>query len=99
MILRRAVEHLKHQHWTAIGIDLVIVVLGVFIGMQVSNWNQQRGTDEQAAASTARLKTDMRNPDVVLRLRIADLETRLVDLTGNNRTIMENLRAIAREKP
>ena len=41
------------------------------------------------------------NPDMVryLRLRIADLETRMVDLTSNNREIMESLRAIAKEKP
>ena len=42
MILRRLTEHLKQQHWTAIGIELVIVVLGVFLGMQVSNWNEER---------------------------------------------------------
>ena len=45
MILRRVVANLKHQHWTAIGIELVIVVVGVFIGMQVSNWNEDRETD------------------------------------------------------
>ena len=41
------------------------------------------------------------NPDIVrfLRLRIADLETRMVDLTSNNRDIMEHLRAVAQEKP
>jgi Family of unknown function (DUF6090) len=42
MILSRVVEHVKHQSWTAIGIDFVIVVLGVFIGIQVSNWNAAR---------------------------------------------------------
>lgn len=31
---------LKHQHLTPFAIELVI--LGVFIGMQVSNWNQAR---------------------------------------------------------
>ena len=30
---------------------------GVFIGMQASNWNQQRATDEQSAVVTARLKS------------------------------------------
>ena len=41
------------------------------------------------------------NPNLVpiLRLRIADIETRLGDLTDNSRHIMENLRAIAKEKP
>jgi hypothetical protein len=34
----------------------------------------------------------------LLRLRIADIETRMGDLTGNNRTIMEDLRAISEKK-
>ena len=42
MILRRLVENLKRQHWAGVGIELAIVVLGVFIGMQVSNWNEER---------------------------------------------------------
>ena len=42
MFLSRVVEHVKHQSWTAIGIDFFIVVLGVFIGIQVSNWNAGR---------------------------------------------------------
>ena len=63
MILRRAVEHLTHLHWTTIALELVIVVLGVFIGMQASNWNQQRATSQQAAAFTARLKSDLREED------------------------------------
>ena len=42
MFLRRIAEHLKTQNWTAVGLDLGIVILGVFIGTQVSNWNQER---------------------------------------------------------
>jgi hypothetical protein len=42
MILRRITEHLKKQNWTAVALDLAIVVVGVFIGTQVSNWNQDR---------------------------------------------------------
>lgn len=33
MILRRVIEYVKTQHWTAIVIDFVIVVAGVFIGI------------------------------------------------------------------
>ena len=48
MILRRITEHVKAQNWVAIGIDFVIVVLGVFVATQVSNLNdanrdRQRG--------------------------------------------------------
>lgn len=42
MILRRVTEHVKAQNWFAVGIDPFIVVVGVFIGIQVANWNDAR---------------------------------------------------------
>lgn len=42
MILRRLTENLRAQNWTAISIEFLIVVIGVFIGTQVANWNQER---------------------------------------------------------
>ena len=60
MILRRLIVRLKDQHWTAIGIDLAIVVVGVFIGMQVSNWNNERETKHKSAIFTERLKADLK---------------------------------------
>jgi hypothetical protein len=42
MILRRVIDHFRKQEWTAIGIDFMIVVIGVFVGIQVSNWNAER---------------------------------------------------------
>ena len=63
MILRRIVQHLKEQNWTAVAIELVILILGVFIGTQVSNWNQQRVTEQQAAVFTQHLREDLREED------------------------------------
>jgi len=42
VLLRRVIEHVKSQNWTAVVLDFVIVVVGVFIGIQVSNWNDFR---------------------------------------------------------
>lgn len=42
MILRRLIGNLRTQNWTAIGIEFLIVVVGVFIGLQAANWNQSR---------------------------------------------------------
>ncbi len=39
MILRRVISHVRNQEWTAIFLDFLIVVLGVFIGIQLGNWN------------------------------------------------------------
>jgi len=42
MLLRRISTHVKDQNWFAVGVDFIIVVLGVFMGLQVSNWNDTR---------------------------------------------------------
>lgn len=42
MLLRRIIEHVRTQNWTAVGIDFVIVVVGVFMGIQLGNWNEAR---------------------------------------------------------
>lgn len=60
MILRRVIGHVRKQEWTAIWIDLAIVVLGVFIGIQVANWNEQLATERRAEAFTERLRADLR---------------------------------------
>lgn len=60
MRLRRIKEHVRDQNWTAIGIDFVIVVFGVFVGLEVSNWNEDRATAARSEAFTARLVEDVR---------------------------------------
>ena len=42
MILRRIMNALRARDWAAIGIELSIVVVGVFIGTLVANWNEKR---------------------------------------------------------
>lgn len=42
MIFKRAVARLQAQDWLAIVIELGIVILGVFIGTWVANWNAER---------------------------------------------------------
>jgi len=59
MRLRRVIEHLKAQHWTAVWIDLVIVVVGVFIGIQVSNWNQTRAERQREHLLLVDLRSEM----------------------------------------
>jgi len=86
MNLRRLIEHLKGQHWTAVAIDFVIVVVGVFVGIQVSNWNQQRATDKQAAIFTMHLKEDLREEDWVYQLMI-----------GYNRQVLANAERAAND--
>lgn len=49
MIFRRFAGSLRRQDWTAVVVELVVVVLGVFIGLQAANWNEDRQTDRRVA--------------------------------------------------
>ena len=42
MILRRVIQHVQNQNWTAVMIDFVIVVVGVYIGIQAQAWHSDR---------------------------------------------------------
>lgn len=61
MILRRIREHVSGHNWFAVSVDLVIVVLGVFLGTQVSNWNAERLAHEAGDTYRARIVRDLEN--------------------------------------
>ncbi len=61
MIFKRAVARLRAQDWVAITIELAIVIIGVFIGTQVSNWNAERLDRRQTQVMLMRLKPELHN--------------------------------------
>lgn len=61
MILRRLTENLRAQNWTAIAIEFLIVVIGVFIGTQVSNWNQERLDKRETERMLVNLMPELEN--------------------------------------
>ena len=56
MILRRLAQNLKEQNWTAISIEFVLLIAGVFLGIQAANWNEQRAEDARAEEYLARIR-------------------------------------------
>ncbi len=42
MLLRRITEHVKAQNWFAVGLDFIIVVAGILIAFQITEWNEGR---------------------------------------------------------
>ncbi|MEM7327346.1 MAG: hypothetical protein AAF437_01325 [Pseudomonadota bacterium] len=59
MLLRRITKHVKDQNWFAVGLDFLIVVIGVFIGIQVANWNEARQESLQADLAMERIVEDI----------------------------------------
>ena len=42
MLPRRISRHIVEQNWTGFAIDFLIVVVGVFVAIEVANWNEDR---------------------------------------------------------
>lgn len=57
MILRSLTRHVREQNWFAVGLDFLIVVIGVFIGIQVANWNDLRVERDLEQRYLERLET------------------------------------------
>jgi hypothetical protein len=55
MLLRRVTMHVREQNWTAVLIDFVIVVVGVFMGLQVQDWNEFRKDRKEEQQLLSRL--------------------------------------------
>ena len=53
-------SHVNNRNLTAIVIELLVVVLGVFIGLQVDNWNQSRIEENTVKSYYDRLIEDLR---------------------------------------
>ena len=61
MILRRLAAHLKQQQWTGVLIELVIVVVGVFFGLQVQAWATASAEQRRADVLLQQLRGDLDN--------------------------------------
>lgn len=76
MIYKRFAANLRGQNWFAIGIELAIVVVGVFIGTWVANWNTQRVEE----AETRRMLVQLR-PSIDLLQQYFDSARRYYAVT------------------
>ena len=77
MIARRFALALKEQNWTTITIEFLLLVLGVFLGIQAANWNETRRDQAKEAEYLVRLSRDFRAIEARLQDNIARWERKL----------------------
>ena len=59
MILQRLATSIRKQDWFTVAIETLIVVFGVFIGLQVNNWNEARQSRIEERGYLERLAEDI----------------------------------------
>jgi hypothetical protein len=65
----RLAAQLQRQDWAAVAIDLLIVVIGVFLGIQASKWNDTRKDRQLAGEYLGPIAGDLRYDIDQLRQR------------------------------
>lgn len=61
MILQRIGNAVKKQDWFVVAIEILIVIFGVFMGLQVDDWNNERKERIQEREILVRLFTEAEN--------------------------------------
>lgn len=59
MSLRTLAARFRQRDWLSVGIEVLIVVAGVFIGLQVSDWNDERKSTELGRAYLQRMHDEL----------------------------------------
>ncbi len=59
MILRRFMKHTTDQNWFAVGLDIIVVITGIFLGMQATEWNEERKTRLKEAVYVGQFQADL----------------------------------------
>ena len=58
MIIRRLAGALREQNWFTVVLEVMIVVVGIFIGLQVDGWNEFRKKQQNIEAQLLRIADD-----------------------------------------
>jgi hypothetical protein len=71
MIVKRFARALRRQDWTSIAIEFLLVVLGVLLAFQISQWASEREARIEREAATERLLQEAEETVAYMRLGVA----------------------------
>lgn len=66
MAIRRFRDHVAEHDWFAVTVDIGVVVIGVFLGMQVSNWNSDRLDRTKGHEYRVRLAEELKTTETAM---------------------------------
>ncbi len=78
MLLRRVMRHVSDQNWLAVFIDFLIVVVGIFVGLQVQSWSINRAELKQERVYLERILADVER-SIAVNEFIVDFNSKHID--------------------
>jgi hypothetical protein len=89
MILRRLSQHIKDQSWFAVALDFVIVVAGILLAFQVTNWSEVRAEKAALARAEVAITGDLIDSYVNVKERNALSECRKLGLRALGERLLQ----------
>lgn len=85
-MLKRIARYLAAQDWNAVAIEFLIVTAGVLMGIQVSNWNDDRLDKARVDQQLASFHTELEGNLATIKRYQRQVESQLGDITALERT-------------
>jgi len=82
MLLRRITQHVRDQNWFAVALDFFIVVVGILIAFQITNWNEARSNAQAERALLERLH------DEISEVQALDAATRAIFIDDRQKNMI-----------
>ena len=79
MILRKLAHAIREQNWFTVVLEILIVVVGIFFGLQVDSWNQARKDNAREGVYLERLLRDVERDSDLLSQSILLANNRAAD--------------------
>jgi len=73
MILNRMLQNIKTQNWFAVAVEFVIVVFGVFVGLEVQEWNNQRQFANQEVVLLKEMQKEIETNNMLVTQRVKSM--------------------------
>src|SRR5215213_7018230 len=86
MIIKRMARFVRAQDWNAIAVEFVIVTAGVLMGIEVSNWNNDRVEQARVEQQVTSLGTELKANLATIDKYERSVESQLADLSALQRS-------------
>lgn len=89
MLLRSLTKHIREQNWFAVFLDFFIVVVGILIAFQITNWNEEREARSNLERAELALGVELAELYLNFKERVALANCRKESLSELGQRLME----------
>jgi len=82
MLVKRLIAYFRRHDWSAVAVEMLVVIVGILLAFQIDRWWEQRGERMQEVEYIARLTNDIESdiPIIERAIELAKLRKGMADM-------------------